>query len=153
MVRWVIVGLLLSTGAPVAAEDWWYVATEGDAPARRAGFLDADSIDRTNPAIPTVNSALYSETPDETGAVIIAKHAVDCDARTVALVHIEMRNSEGGLIAAESLEDPPFQAIQAESHYDVMRGAVCEGQWQWPDSFQFGEGKTLTQIAGEVFKE
>jgi hypothetical protein len=117
-------------------------------------MLDADSIDRTNPAVPTLNSALWSETPDEMGvAVAVAKLALDCDTRTVAIVHIEMRNFEGEVLAAEAVEDQSFEAIKADSPIELVRRAVCQGQWQWPDAFQFGEGKTLTQIAGEVFKD
>jgi hypothetical protein len=153
MLRLALGLICLASATAASAEDWWHIGTDGETPTRQLGMVDADSIDWTDPAIPRVKLALWSETPDEAGvAVGIATYAIDCDAATIGITFIEIRDAQGAVMDAAPL-DGAFEPINSDTYNELLHRAVCKEQWQWNGGFQFGKGKTLNELAGAVFPD
>src|SRR5262245_55937063 len=104
------IGLLLSTHA--AAEDWRLLSVDGAAPARVAGMIDFDSIDRSKPGLRTFDMGLLLEQTDEDGISRgITTHVIDCTARTIKIVHVEVRGADGHVLDAQAVTTEEFEPI------------------------------------------
>jgi hypothetical protein len=153
MLRWVIASAVLAGAAPSAAEDWRLIDIVGEAPARAALLIDADSIDRSDSNNPVFKVASVFETPlaiegapAGVGHLVLARR-IDCAANTVRYLNTDAYDASGAFMFAEPSQ--MTEAIAPGQPTSVYRRAVCEQEWA-PQIRSLGEGP-LPAIRVELF--
>ncbi len=151
MLRRALVLAFLLLGSRAAAQDWWLVSVDYEAPKRQLVLMDMAGLDQSNPAMPQIELAVLFEEVDEEGTGwMIARHRFDCANDAFTILHMETYDMSGTSIRTVLSIETPFFKIQPGTRFDMARLVICNPDW--PMNMSLGEGKTIEALAVELLR-